>query len=209
MAKKSSSKRSLVKLICCALILVFIGSLGASLIQTAGGDVKVRSINFMTEDGVNLHALLYVPDSATDANPAPAIVASHGYNNTAEVQGINSVELSRRGYVVMSIDVYWHGLSGGTSLNVDNNSIIPDGGGYAALQYIASLPFVDKERVGMVGHSMGCAVIQSAAIRAIAAQKENPAVVIPNSLLLTSNAYSVNADLRGYAHQRRPNLRPV
>jgi hypothetical protein len=46
----------------------------------------------------------------------------------------------------------------------------------------------------MVGHSMGCAVIQLAAMRAIAAKENNPTVIIPNSLLLTSNAYSVNAE---------------
>ena len=192
------------KILCLALALILLGSLSANNIQTAGGSVKVRSINFVTEDGINLHALLFIPDSATDKSPAPAVVASHGYNNTAEVQGINSVELSRRGYVVMAIDTYWHGLSGGTSVNVDNKNLVPDMGGYAALQYLGRLPFVDKGRIGLVGHSMGCAVIQYAAQRAFENGKTNPEVTLPRALLLTSNSFITDKEGKKLAYADYP-----
>ena len=85
-----------------ALILIF--SLLASLVHTGFGTVTVRDIQYLTGEGGLQRALLYIPDSATPQSPAPAIVACHGYNNTAEVQDINAIELSRRGYVVISID---------------------------------------------------------------------------------------------------------
>lgn len=199
------SKRKLYfYLLILSLVLIFGGSYLANKVQTADGDVVMRSINFVTEDGINLHALLYIPNSATNKNPAPAIVSSHGYNNTAEVQAINAVELSRRGYVVIAIDAYWHGLSGGTSVNVDNNNIVPDMGGYAALQYLGTLPFVDKEHIGMVGHSMGCAVIQGAALRAFKNHDTNPSIIIPKALLLTSNAYATNAEKTKLAYADYP-----
>jgi len=198
------TKKQSVRLICIALILVFAGSFAAGMINGSGGDVKVRNINFVTEDGINLHALLYIPDSATDSAPAPAIVSSHGYNNTAEVQGINCVELSRRGYVVIAIDAYWHGLSGGTSINVDNGNVVGDMGGYAALQYIGSLPFVDSGRIGMVGHSMGCGVIQNAALRAFQNNESKSQITVPKALLLTSNAYNTDPEVKELAYAKYP-----
>lgn len=186
--------------LCLALVLVLGGAFGAHWLQTSGGTVKVRSINFVTEDGINLRALLFIPDSATDKNPAPGIVSSHGYNNTAEVQGINAVELSRRGYVVVAIDAYWHGLSGGSSTNVDNKNVVLDMGGYAALQYLGNLPFVDSTRIGMVGHSMGSAVIQYAALRAFENQKERPNITVPRALLLTSNSFMTDKEGKKLAY---------
>ncbi len=182
------------KWLCIALALVLVGSVVASIAHTSGGAVKVQSINFVTEDGIMLHALLYTPKTATNEQPAPAVVASHGYNNTAEVQDMNAIELSKRGYVVMAIDAYSHGDSGLNTVNVNHNGVVPDMGGYAALQYVASLPFVDKANIGMVGHSMGCAVIQYAAMRAFPANAADPSIAVPKALLLTSNAFVLDKD---------------
>ena len=120
-----------------AVILVF--SLLASLVHTGFGTVTVRDIQYMTGEGGLQRALLYIPDSATPQSPAPAIVACHGYNNTAEVQDINSIELSRRGYVVISIDAYRHGLSSETDPAMPSAQ---GGGTYSALQYLGTLPYV-------------------------------------------------------------------
>ncbi|MCL1854829.1 MAG: alpha/beta hydrolase [Clostridia bacterium] len=184
------------KWVCIALALVLIGSVVACIAHTSGGAVAIRSIEYVTEDGILLRALLYVPNSATNTDPAPAIVSSHGFNNTAEVQNMNAVELSKRGYVVMAIDAYSHGRSGINSVNMDHDGLVPDMGGYAALQYVDRLPFVDSTRIGMVGHSMGCGVIQNAALRAFTAQESDPSIATPTALLLTSNAYSTDADVK-------------
>ncbi len=196
--------KSSVKWVCLALLLILVGSIVANVTHTSGGTVKVQSIEYVTEDGILLHALLYTPNSATNTNPAPAIVSSHGFNNTAEVQNMNCVELSNRGYVVMAIDAYSHGNSGINSVNMDHNGIVPDMGGYSALQYISSLPFVDKTRIGMVGHSMGCAVIQNTALRAFAANETDPSIATPVALLLTSNAFATDADVKELAYAKYP-----
>ena len=73
--KKMTAKRWLIL----ALALVFIGFIGASLIQTNFGDVSITKLNFETEDGLTLSALLLIPDSATADNPAPAVVTVHGW----------------------------------------------------------------------------------------------------------------------------------
>ena len=100
-----------------ALILCLISSVGASIVQTGGGAIKYHDITMVTDSGHELDALLLVPKNATRENPAPAIVASHGWYNNREMQDLNYVEYARRGYVVISISMYGHG----------DSEVIPDG----------------------------------------------------------------------------------
>ena len=188
------NKKKLIAFLCIAVALVLLGSLGAYLVHTSGGKVKITDMTYITEDGARLSALLYVPDSVTVENPAPAIVSIHGYNNTREVQDINAVELSRRGYVVMAIDSYDHGSSSFADPRI-NKGIAPDMGAYAALQYLGTLPYVDAKKIGMVGHSLGGSNVQLGALRAFAKQEKNPAIIVPKIVVPTSQALIPNKEV--------------
>ncbi len=191
--------RKLVALVVVAIALVLVGSAGAYLVHTSGGKVKITDMRFVTEDGARLRALLYVPDWITVAKPAPAVVSTHGYNNTAEVQDLNCVELSRRGYVVMAIDAYDHGLSSFPDPRI-NKGVAADMGTYAALQYLGTLPYVDRNRIGMVGHSMGSIVSQIGAARAYRNHDKNPSIVVPRAVVATSHTYLMGKDGLAYAN---------
>ena len=193
-----SNRKKYVLWVCISLVLVLVGSFAANRIQTDFCKVKITDMSFVTEDGARLRALLLVPDSATVEKPAPAVVSAHGYNNTLEVQDLNWVELSRRGYVVMTIDHYDHGLSSFPDKRI-NKGIAADMGTYAALQYLGSLPYVDKKNIGMVGHSMGGSTIQLGALRAFKTQEKNPAVIVPKALMPTSQSFLVVKDVLPYA----------
>jgi pimeloyl-ACP methyl ester carboxylesterase len=91
---------------------------------------------------------LYIPPDANDENPAPAILAHHGYINTRDTMQPVATELARRGYVVLNMDQTGHGLS-------EPPAFANGFGGPGALQYLRSRTFVDSENIGMVGHSMG------------------------------------------------------
>ncbi len=188
------NKKKYVLFLCIAVALVLLGSLGAYLVHTSGGKVKITDMTYVTEDGARMSALLYVPDSATVENPAPAIVSCHGYNNTREVQDINAVELSRRGYVVIAIDAYDHGNSSFPDPRI-NKGVAADMGAYAALQYLGTLPYVDAKRIGMVGHSMGGSTVQLGALRAFAKQEKNPAIIVPKAVMPTSQAFIPNKEV--------------
>jgi uncharacterized protein len=185
-----------VWLLCIAIFLVMVGSFLAYLVHTSDCKVKITDMTYVTEDGARMRALLYVPDSATVENPAPAIVSCHGYNNTLEVQDVNTVELSRRGYIVMAIDDYDHGLSSFPDPRI-NKGVAADMGAYAALQYLGTLPYVDTKRIGMVGHSMGGSTIQLGALRAFAKHEKNPAIIVPKAVLPTSQAFITDKDFKG------------
>ena len=140
-----------------AWVLILGGSFLAHLIQTNHGQVKVAEVRIQAEEGVTVSGLLYTPSSATPARPAPAILVSHGYINTREMQSPFAIELSRRGYVVLAMDMTGHGYSGGIVGTVGF-------GGPAALKYLKSLPVVDKASIGMEGHSMGGGPVMAAAV---------------------------------------------
>lgn len=145
-------KKSLTWL-CIALALCFVGGLVAGLVQNSFGAVTITDVVLETDSG-RFTGYLLVPDSATAENPAPAVVTSHGYLNHREMQDLNYVELSRRGFVVFAMDAYGHGDSqvaseGGSEISRKTGGMVD------AVEYVSSLNFVDPERIGVTGHSMG------------------------------------------------------
>jgi len=145
-------KKSLTWL-CIALALCFVGGLVAGLVQNSFGAVTITDVVLETDSG-RFTGYLLVPDTATAENPAPAVVTSHGYLNHREMQDLNYVELSRRGFVVFAMDAYGHGDSqvaseGGSEISRKTGGMVD------AVEYVSSLNFVDPERIGVTGHSMG------------------------------------------------------
>ncbi len=136
--------------------LVLLGGLLAHLVQTSGG-VTVSDVRWTGGAGEPMAALLYAPATATPLTRAPAILISHGYINTREMQSPFAIELARRGFVVLAMDMAGHGYSGGA---VGDH----DGGGPAALAYLRALPFVDPANIGLEGHSMGGVPMVGAAL---------------------------------------------
>src|SRR5690349_1157832 len=139
-----------------AWVVILGGAFLAHSIQTTSG-TRISEVRIRAEHGEPVSGLLYVPATATAARPAPAVLVSHGYINTREMQSPFAIELARRGFVVLAMDMTGHGYSGGI--------VGTDGfGGPAALAYLRSLPFVDKARIGLEGHSMGGNPILAAAL---------------------------------------------
>lgn len=137
-----------MRLIGWALALIIGGGALAWFIQTDGGRVDVRDVRWEGTGGTRMSGLLYAPEGATAASPAPGIVAIHGYINSRETQSGFAIELARRGYVVLAADQTGHGYS-------DPPAFANGYGGPDALAYLRSLDFVDTDNVGLEGHSMG------------------------------------------------------
>ncbi|MBN1381847.1 MAG: alpha/beta fold hydrolase [Deltaproteobacteria bacterium] len=131
-----------------ALALILVGGFLAYMVQTGGGDIKVRDLRFVGHDGKLVSALLYVPKGVDKKHPAPGIVATHGYINSRETQDGFAIEFARRGYVVLAPDQSGHGYS-------DPPAFANAFGGADSLPYLHSLDIVDKDNIGLEGHSMG------------------------------------------------------
>jgi pimeloyl-ACP methyl ester carboxylesterase len=136
------------RLLYVSLALILFGGLLASLIQTNFGQVTIKDVRFAAPNGRLYSALLYIPKGVTVEKPAPGILAIHGYINSRETQDGFAIEFARRGYVVLALDESGHGYSEGPAF--------ADGfGGIEGLRYLRSLDIVDKNNIGLEGHSMG------------------------------------------------------
>lgn len=141
---------------CLGVLIVLAAGMVAFLVQTDKGKVQIRDIRFVGTNGTVMSALLFIPKNATAKTPAPGILAVHGYINSRETQSGFSIEFARRGYVVLEMDETGHGYS-------DSPAFANGFGGPDGLAYLRSLDIVDKNNIGMEGHSMGGWTILAAA----------------------------------------------
>ncbi len=137
------------------IVLIAAGSFVAARTQTIGG-IVIRDVRFAGAGGLQMSALIYIPPNASAATPAPGILAVHGYINSRETQDGFAIEFARRGYVVVALDQTGHGYSAPPAFA--NGFGGPDG-----LKYLRSLPYVDKNNIGLEGHSLGGATVLVAA----------------------------------------------
>lgn len=185
----SRNKKWVIFLAVC-LIVIFLSSMIASGIQSDGWKVEVTDLrdatnagtitvtsydeetdqNVTTEKkvaGKVVSGILFKPDTATAENPAPAVVFTHGYLNNREMQLQNAIELARRGFVVLAVDREGHG-------NYENsgnqNALMATNGLYDSAKYLYNLDYVDKDKIGISGHSMG-GYTTSAVLKADNAEK--------------------------------------
>ena len=146
-------------LLALALALILLGSCLASLFNTGFGSVSVERISFDGGHGT-LSGILYMPKDASAENPKPTVIVTHGYLNSAEMQDLNAIELSRRGYVVLALDMYDHGHSAGNAENTGSFLTFWPTSLYDAASYMYEQPYVLKDAngngiIGVTGHSMG------------------------------------------------------
>ncbi|MCP5330842.1 MAG: alpha/beta fold hydrolase [Pseudomonadales bacterium] len=138
-----------------AWLIILLGSLLAHSVQTSG-DIRIQDLRFAGANGKVLSAYLYIPPGVDAQHPAPGILAIHGYINSREVQSGFAIEFARRGYVVLAMDQAGHGHS-------DAPAFADGFGGPAGLAYLRSLDIVDKDNIGLEGHSMGGWAVLAAA----------------------------------------------
>lgn len=143
------------------LATVLLASVFANLMNTSFYTVSVKRISFDTPSGT-LSGLLYLPKDASKDDPRPTIITTHGYLNSAEMQDAPAIEMSRRGYVVLALDMYDHGHSitkvefeaAGAFFTFWTTAM------YDATKYMYDQDYVLKDRNGngiiaVSGHSMG------------------------------------------------------
>lgn len=140
-----------------ALVLCLISSIGACLVQSSGGSVRVEDFKVFVDDGRYINGQIYIPRDASPDNKLPLIILSHGSYNNLDHQDLNMIELSRRGFVVISSDAFSHGSSSvGTDGHIayDNVSLLVD---YACNTF----NFIDTDKIGISGHSMGGMIVST------------------------------------------------
>ena len=146
-------KENKTLIVLASLILLF--SYLASLFLTSFGSVEVKSLRLDTQNGQYIIYDLYKPKTATKDSKAPFIAIIPGFQRSKEALSNIAIELSRRGYVIALIDPYAQGLS---SASLSTRAATTEGYGmFALVEHIHSgaFEFVDTNKIGATGHSMG------------------------------------------------------
>ena len=148
-----TEKQKAVRFLAITLAILLLSSIFVWGFQTDWGRVEIRRMNLTNEDGTKLSTLLYLPKNATEETPAPLAIIYHGRSNQGHSNDTWSMELARRGYVVLSPDLTGGGESytySGGYFNGGRNTQ-----GLAMINLAKNMKFVDQEHINLIGYSLG------------------------------------------------------
>jgi dienelactone hydrolase/MFS family permease len=147
---KSSRK---AKALLVGLIILIVGAVSTyslTFYADAEHPYTIKHQTLESGDGTFIQALVYTPID-TSSN-RPGVVVGHGFCENKQYMQPLSIELVKRGIVVVNIDFRGHGSSDGYLSDFErSNGLVLDM--LAGVDYLEGLGFVD--RIGLAGHSMG------------------------------------------------------
>lgn len=142
-----SEKKKAVHFFAICMAILLISSIMIWGFQTAWGNVKIDRVTITGDDGSIISSLVYIPQNASNENPAPVVMMFHGRSNQGHSNDTWSMELARRGYVVYSPD-----LSGGGESDVNDRQAQA----IALTKYVTTLSYIQPDNIICVGYSAGC-----------------------------------------------------
>ena len=156
--KKKKKKKGLLFYLVLAVSMIFGGAIGAQAINENGYHTDISTFTIPTDDGQWVEGTVFKPDTATSANPAPAVVFVPGFQRTKESHYDIALEIARRGMVCFIIDPYNQGDS---SASMNTSSSSAEGGAYGAIPLVnylydtGNVNYIQKDNIHLVGHSAG------------------------------------------------------
>jgi pimeloyl-ACP methyl ester carboxylesterase len=121
------------------------------------GEVTVENVQITRANGRVVDFSVYKPHILTYGKPLPVVLTVHGISaSSAEMLPVN-IELARRNFTVVSVDLAGHGVSSETFSFATFIEIVTDA--YEAVRYVqANDPDSSKSTWGVLGHSLGAGV---------------------------------------------------
>lgn len=127
--------------------------------------VTVEKVRFKNRYDIELAGDMYLPKGLDRTRKYPAIIVGHPFGAVKEQpSGRYAQEMARRGFVTLAFDASYSGESGGTPrLTVSPEADVEDFS--AAVDFMGTRPFVDRNRIGVIGIcGSGGFVLSAAAI---------------------------------------------
>jgi len=147
------------------LLPVLVRVVGILMAPYTDDEVVITTVSYASEDqdesGFNLIVgNLYQPSPKFGDDEYPAIIACHGFLFGAGKESMHRwcVEIAKRGFIVLSIDLPGNGMSIGEMSMVpraDYESIIIEDG----FKFLKGYDFVDGSSLGLIGISYGGGVV--------------------------------------------------
>jgi fermentation-respiration switch protein FrsA (DUF1100 family) len=121
---------------------------------SSDGKVKTKPITFKRHN-IKMAGVLYLPADTDESKKYPAIVVVHpGGGIKEQTAGLYAFNLAQLGYITLAFDASHQGESGGEPrLLEDPTARVEDA--RSAVDYLTTLPFIDRERIGALGICAG------------------------------------------------------
>ena len=114
-------------------------------------NVERTAVTYQNRYGITIPGDLYTPKNIDAEMDYPAVVIGPPYGGVKEQgPGVYANELAQRGYVVLAFDPSFNGESGGEPRHVSSPDIFTEDFS-AGVDYLGTLDYVDRERIGAVG----------------------------------------------------------
>jgi fermentation-respiration switch protein FrsA (DUF1100 family) len=113
--------------------------------------VDHRKVSFQNRLGITLVADLYVPKQIDRSRRHAALVVGGPYGAVKEqASGLYAQTMAERGFITIAHDPSYVGESGGQPHNAASpDALVEDFS--AAVDFLGALPFVDRQRIGVIG----------------------------------------------------------
>lgn len=121
-------------------------------IKKLSENVERTHVRYSNRYGLALAADLYTKKDIDKTKKHPALIVGAPYGGVKE-QGpcVYADELAKRGFVVLTFDQVYMGESGGEPRNISDPSLFAESFS-AAVDYLGvKVPFVDREKIGVIG----------------------------------------------------------
>lgn len=114
-------------------------------------NVTRTAVNYKNRYGITLSGDLYIPKDIDTSAKYPALVVGPPYGGVKEQgPGVYANQLAQRGFVVLAFDPSFNGESGGDVRHVSSPDIFAEDFS-AGVDYLGTLDYVDREKIGAIG----------------------------------------------------------
>jgi hypothetical protein len=113
--------------------------------------VTMQKVGFKNQYNMKVVGNLFTPKGLNQTTKTPAIIVGHPMGAVKE-QGANlyATKMAERGFVTLSLDLSFWGESAGEPRNLVSPDIYAEDFS-AAVDFLGTRPFVDRDRIGVIG----------------------------------------------------------
>lgn len=116
-----------------------------------GSEVKRTPVRYKNRYGISIAGDLYTAKNLDESQPHQALVIGPPYGGVKEQgPGVYANELALRGFIVLAFDPSYNGESGGEPRHVSSPDIFAEDFS-AGVDFLGTLPYVDREQIGALG----------------------------------------------------------
>lgn len=114
-------------------------------------NIKSNKVWFTNRYGISVGADIFYPKEFDINKKYPAIIVGHPHGGVKEqTSGLYAQEMATKGYVTLAFDNSYNGDSGGGARKISTpETFVEDT--MAAVDYIGTRKFIDRERIGALG----------------------------------------------------------